>query len=361
MGVCAMKADKITRDVLEAHFHWPLATAARKIGVSVTHLKTVCRRNGVLRWPYRQVRAQALATEGFVAAESQSAFPRGAKDESTPAVYIQNFVSRRPNNKRQREETRAMDNIDSGRIEAATHSRPRLPEPDFRMACERLTGHTHSGGKPTTFVREWPSQNRHPPLRDEAKEQERPIELPSVVQDLSSVARQVDSVLGGVVRTPFVSNGASLQLSNRAARMATEKWLQNGLRKTDQMARLQADVEASGLKKQCLEPPHKFPRINPPSDFKLQFNCLMPKIVQALAAVCKAPSTEVTPPVNPKQAIIPDIQTDRLREALKGMQALKTACLEPQPDAAPRGSPTMANPRMSIDSLLVHNAQPAMQ
>ena len=49
------KAAKITKQVLEDHFHLPMAEVAKKYGVCITYFKKVCRSHGVQRWPYRQV------------------------------------------------------------------------------------------------------------------------------------------------------------------------------------------------------------------------------------------------------------------------------------------------------------------
>jgi len=41
---------------LQVVFHLPMAEAALKLGVCSTVLKKICRRNGISRWPYRQIR-----------------------------------------------------------------------------------------------------------------------------------------------------------------------------------------------------------------------------------------------------------------------------------------------------------------
>lgn len=51
------KAAKITKQVLEDHFHLPMAEVAKKYGVCITYFKKVCRSHGVQRWPYRQMRS----------------------------------------------------------------------------------------------------------------------------------------------------------------------------------------------------------------------------------------------------------------------------------------------------------------
>lgn len=43
----------VTAEVLEKHFHLPLHDAATKLGLCATAIKKVCRRFGILRWPFR--------------------------------------------------------------------------------------------------------------------------------------------------------------------------------------------------------------------------------------------------------------------------------------------------------------------
>ena len=51
------KAERITLEVLESHYHLPMAEVARKFEVCLTYFKKVCRRHGVKRWPYRQLKS----------------------------------------------------------------------------------------------------------------------------------------------------------------------------------------------------------------------------------------------------------------------------------------------------------------
>jgi hypothetical protein len=47
----------ITLDVLRAHFHRPLNTVAQMLNISVTYLKTLCRKNNINKWPYRRIQS----------------------------------------------------------------------------------------------------------------------------------------------------------------------------------------------------------------------------------------------------------------------------------------------------------------
>lgn len=48
---------RTTADQLRPLFALPLKAAASRLGVSSKHLKRVCRRVGVMRWPYRKIQA----------------------------------------------------------------------------------------------------------------------------------------------------------------------------------------------------------------------------------------------------------------------------------------------------------------
>ena len=46
----------IPLDVLQAHFHLPLAEVAKKFGHCVTFMKKICRSYGIKRWPHRKLK-----------------------------------------------------------------------------------------------------------------------------------------------------------------------------------------------------------------------------------------------------------------------------------------------------------------
>lgn len=55
----------ITLEMLQPYFHKPLAEAAAHFGICVTLLKKICRKNGVSRWPHRQVRGLLRSIESI--------------------------------------------------------------------------------------------------------------------------------------------------------------------------------------------------------------------------------------------------------------------------------------------------------
>jgi hypothetical protein len=56
MKKMATSAKTLHMNELQVVFHLPMAEAAVKLGVCSTVLKKICRRKGISRWPYRQIR-----------------------------------------------------------------------------------------------------------------------------------------------------------------------------------------------------------------------------------------------------------------------------------------------------------------
>ena len=52
-----LQVENIDYDALQTHFNMPMADAAKKFGVSLTLFKSICRRNGIQRWPHRKLRS----------------------------------------------------------------------------------------------------------------------------------------------------------------------------------------------------------------------------------------------------------------------------------------------------------------
>lgn len=51
----------VTREYLESTFHIPLTVVAKKINISATVLKQLCRRVGIAKWPYKRRKANSKA------------------------------------------------------------------------------------------------------------------------------------------------------------------------------------------------------------------------------------------------------------------------------------------------------------
>jgi len=81
------KAAKITKEVLESHFHLPMADVAKKFHVCLTYFKKVCRSHGVKRWPYRKLKSlqhKSSPIEGE--ASDRSSYGCGASDSDEREV-----------------------------------------------------------------------------------------------------------------------------------------------------------------------------------------------------------------------------------------------------------------------------------
>lgn len=51
------KSSYLTFDVLSQYFHLPISAVGKELGVCATMLKKICRKNGIPRWPYRQIKS----------------------------------------------------------------------------------------------------------------------------------------------------------------------------------------------------------------------------------------------------------------------------------------------------------------
>ncbi|POM80147.1 RWP-RK domain containing hypothetical protein [Phytophthora palmivora] len=47
----------LTLNELRPHFNKPMAVVAKELGVCITLMKKICRRNGLVRWPHRRIRS----------------------------------------------------------------------------------------------------------------------------------------------------------------------------------------------------------------------------------------------------------------------------------------------------------------
>jgi len=80
------KSEKLTKEAITAHFHWPMARVAEKFEVSQTYFKTMCRKHGIARWPYRQATFRAPMVD--VAIPSCAPETSISSEVSLPAVAL---------------------------------------------------------------------------------------------------------------------------------------------------------------------------------------------------------------------------------------------------------------------------------
>jgi len=73
----------ITREVLTSFFGQPLKVAAKELGICITAMKTVCRKFGIERWPYRRmVRRHPKSSD-----DSEEGDEEPSKQESPRSAY----------------------------------------------------------------------------------------------------------------------------------------------------------------------------------------------------------------------------------------------------------------------------------
>ncbi|KAF1331444.1 Rwp-rk domain, partial [Globisporangium splendens] len=53
----SLNVKDITLNELRPHFNKPMAVVAKELGVCITLMKKICRRNGLVRWPHRRIRS----------------------------------------------------------------------------------------------------------------------------------------------------------------------------------------------------------------------------------------------------------------------------------------------------------------
>jgi len=87
------KADAITLEVLQSHFHLPMVQVAKKLDVCLTYFKRICRSHGVLRWPYRKLKAGMRVGADCVANQSKpiSEMKIAAPQAQVPAGEISRY------------------------------------------------------------------------------------------------------------------------------------------------------------------------------------------------------------------------------------------------------------------------------
>lgn len=56
-GNSVVNVKDLTLNELRPHFNKPMAVVAKELGVCITLMKKICRRNGLVRWPHRRIRS----------------------------------------------------------------------------------------------------------------------------------------------------------------------------------------------------------------------------------------------------------------------------------------------------------------
>jgi hypothetical protein len=48
----------VSFDMIREYFIYPIKDASKKLGISMTLIKKICRKNGIKRWPYRKLKSE---------------------------------------------------------------------------------------------------------------------------------------------------------------------------------------------------------------------------------------------------------------------------------------------------------------
>ncbi|GMF21313.1 unnamed protein product [Phytophthora lilii] len=95
----------LTLNELRPHFNKPMAVVAKELGVCITLMKKICRRNGLVRWPHRRIRSlvnritslQVLASNAAGAERKRfQGQIAGLREELSAVIQNPNEKSRKP-------------------------------------------------------------------------------------------------------------------------------------------------------------------------------------------------------------------------------------------------------------------------
>ncbi|EKX38036.1 hypothetical protein GUITHDRAFT_154797 [Guillardia theta CCMP2712] len=83
----------LDQELIEKYYHIPQCEAARQIGISLTCLKSACRKLGLRRWPYtrkyfRKHEGEAASQEDSQTSETPSNNPDESPEEHDEDIYL---------------------------------------------------------------------------------------------------------------------------------------------------------------------------------------------------------------------------------------------------------------------------------
>jgi hypothetical protein len=71
----------LNRALLQSLFHLPLATASSRLGLSATSIKKVCRKIGIIKWPYKSCRKRSPTGDKTSSSSSTSSHSEEEEEE----------------------------------------------------------------------------------------------------------------------------------------------------------------------------------------------------------------------------------------------------------------------------------------
>ena len=77
----------LTIDDLRGFFHLPIVEVAKQLGTCTTALKKICRKNKIMKWPYRQIRSITKSIQSLEMASLNDTLPDDLKSQYREQIY----------------------------------------------------------------------------------------------------------------------------------------------------------------------------------------------------------------------------------------------------------------------------------
>lgn len=86
-GESAAVSKALTIDDLRSFFHLPIVEVAKQLGTCTTALKKICRKNKIMKWPYRQIRSITKSIQSLEMASLNDTLPDDLKFQYREQVF----------------------------------------------------------------------------------------------------------------------------------------------------------------------------------------------------------------------------------------------------------------------------------
>ncbi|CEG50227.1 RWP-RK domain [Plasmopara halstedii] len=117
-GVVDVKS--LTLNELRPHFNKPMAVVAKELGVCITLMKKICRRNGLIRWPHRRIRSLVNRITSLQVLASNAAGAECKRFHGQIATLREELSSviQNPNEKSRKSQSDSKMSMDTGQFNA---------------------------------------------------------------------------------------------------------------------------------------------------------------------------------------------------------------------------------------------------
>ncbi|TYZ58542.1 hypothetical protein PybrP1_009560, partial [[Pythium] brassicae (nom. inval.)] len=132
----------ITLNVLRPHFNKPMAVVAKELGVCITLMKKICRRNGLERWPHRRIRSLVNRISSLQALAANAAEPECRRFQAQiDALRTElSAVIENPNEKSRKAQADAKSRSPLSSMPPVARSFPTFPEASVDAKVAAATG-----------------------------------------------------------------------------------------------------------------------------------------------------------------------------------------------------------------------------